>query len=378
MFAHKWIFKLTGTVTLGAALVVVAGCATMSGGTGPLGKAMPITELPGWHNDQHSQAWNAFLLSCGAGKRLKNEKLVSLCKEAATLPAGASANAKAFFERNFVARPLRTKQGSTGLITGYYAPLLNGSMTPSARFRFPLYASPKDLITVELAELFPELKGKRVRGRVVGNKLVPYFTRKEIDNGASPIKGEELLWVDSAADAFFLQVQGSGRVQLDDGRVVGVGYANQNGQPYVSIGRELVRMNEIPLADVSLQSIEQWLANNPNRAAELYNKNPSYVFFTLNPDGAKPPRGSLAVDLTPERSIAIDRSLVPLGAPMWIDTTLPVANEPAFRRLVMAQDTGGAIKGAVRADVYFGSGERAELLAGNMKQSGQLWVLEPR
>jgi len=376
MVVAKSILKLIAAGGLGACLALIAGCATMSGGAGPLGKVMPVTALPGWNDDQHSQAWNAFLLSCGAGQRLKNDKLLNLCKQAAALPTDA--NARAFFEQNFVARPLRTREGSTGLITGYYAPLLHGSMTPSARFRYPLYASPKDLITVELAELFPELKGKRVRGRVVGNKLVPYFTRQEIDKDQSPVKGEELLWVDSAADAFFLQVQGSGRVQLDDGRIVGVGYANQNGQPYVSIGRELVRMNEIPLADVSLQSIEQWLADNPDRASELYNKNPSYVFFTLNPDGAKPPRGSLAVDLTPERSIAIDRSVVPLGAPMWIDTTLPLADKPAFRRLVMAQDTGGAIKGAVRADVYFGSGERAELLAGNMKQSGQLWVLEPK
>lgn len=359
-------------------LIVASGCALSPEPSRTLGDAVELTQLPGWNEDSHGQAWQAFVASCTAGKRLKNPKLEAVCERAKAITAPTDRAAAEFFLANFIARPVSAKEGRSGLITGYYAPLLKGSMTPTTRYQVPLYASPDDLITVELADLFPELKGKRVRGRVVGNKLVPYFTREEIDSGGTPLSGQELLWVDSAADAFFLQVQGSGRVRLEDGRVVGVGYANQNGQPYVSIGRELVRMNEIALKDVSLQSIRKWLLDNPDRAASLYNKNPSYVFFALNPNGAQQPKGSLAVPLTAERSIAIDRSLLPLGAPMWIDTTLPTAGEPAFRRLVMAQDTGGAIKGAVRADVFFGSGDRAELLAGNMKQRGQLWVLVPR
>jgi len=361
------------------AIYVLLGCALMQGCVTPgtLGKAIEFERLPGWGGDTHSQVWPALLKSCAAVKRIKVENFAAACEAAKALSNPDDKTVKAFLERWFEPRPLRSPDGDTGLITGYYAPILKGSRQRSERFRWPLYGPPSDLVRVELSELFPELKNKRVRGRLVGNRVVPFYDRDELDKDDSLLAGQEVLWVDSAADAFFLHIQGSGRVRLDDGSLVGVGYADQNGHPYRSIGRELIKREEIRREDVSLQSIRAWLVENPDEEMALYATNPSYVFFSLNEDGAAEPKGSLAVRLTPERSIAVDRTRIPFGLPMWIETTLPGSQTP-WRRTVMAQDTGGAIRGEVRADVYFGSGDRAEQLAGNMKQRGRLWVLHPR
>ncbi|MBC7453748.1 MAG: MltA domain-containing protein, partial [Massilia sp.] len=255
--------------------------------------------------------------------------------------------------------------------------MLNGARRRGGAYQTPLYRVPDDLLTIELGTVYPELKGMRLRGRLVGNKVVPYGTRADIERVAIP--GKELLWVDDPVEAFFLEVQGSGRVQLNDtGETVRVAYADQNGHPYKAIGRWLVEQGEMPARDVSAQSIKAWIVAHPQRRQELFNANPSYIFFKEErlPDPAIGPKGALGVALTAGRSVAVDAQLLPLGAPVWLATTRAGSDEP-MQRLMMAQDTGGAIRGAVRADFFYGFGKAAADSAGVMKQRGQLWVLLP-
>ena len=219
----------------------------------------------------------------------------------------------------------------------------------------------------------------RLRGRQVGNKVLPYYSRAELVQ-QNLLSGKELLWVDNTIDAFFLQVQGSGRVVLDETReTVRVAYADQNGHPYRSIGRYLVERGELSLEQASMQGIKAWAAANPARQQELLNANPSFVFFREEKisDPSKGPKGALGVPLTPQRSIAIDPQFIALGAPVFISTTQPNSNVP-LRRLMLAQDTGGAIRNPVRADFFWGHGPEAGELAGRMKQSVQMWVLLPK
>ncbi len=266
----------------------------------------------------------------------------------------------------------------TGLITGYYEPLLRGSRTRGGAYQTPLFKVPDDLITIDLASVYPELKSMRLRGRLVGKKVVPYASRADIE--AADPNGNAMLWVDDAVEAFFLQVQGSGRVQLDDGReTVRVAYADQNGHPYKSIGRWLVDKGELTLAQASAQGIKAWIVANPTRQQELFNANPSYVFFKEErlPDPSVGPKGAQGVPLTPGRSVAIDAQFLPLGAPIYLSTTQANSDVP-MQRLVMGQDTGGAIRGAIRADFFFGFGGPAAENAGRMKQRGTIWVLLPK
>ena len=233
-------------------------------------------------------------------------------------------------------------------------------------------------MSVELGEVYPELANKRIRGRLAGGKVLPFYSREEIDSDRSLLAGNELIWVDDRDAVFFLHIQGSGRVRLPDGRIIGAGYANQNGHPYLAIGRVLIRRNELKPEEVSLFTIRQWLRDNPARAEELLFQNPSYVFFVLQENPGEGPLGSLNVPLTPRRSIAIDPTLVDLGVPVWLSTNLPGNPQHPYRRLVFAQDTGGAIKGALRADLFWGHGQQAERAAGIMKESGSLIVLLPK
>jgi membrane-bound lytic murein transglycosylase A len=233
------------------------------------------------------------------------------------------------------------------------------------------------MLTIELGNVFPELQGKRVRGRLQGKKVLPYFDRAALQNNPS-LKGKELVWVDSAVDAFFLEVQGSGRVQLSDGSTIRLAYADQNGQAYRSIGRYLVDRGEMTLEESSAPAIRRWLQANPTRTHEVLNSNPSVVFFREEriDDPSIGPKGSLGVALTAGRSVAVDATFIPLGAPLFLATTMPGSDAP-LQRLVMAQDTGGAIRGAVRADLFWGFGASAGESAGLMKQEGQMWLLWP-
>jgi len=297
---------------------------------------------------------------------------------AATLPPGNSELLRGYFEQFFTPYQVTNPDGGNdGLITGYYEPLLFGSRTPTKRHRFPLYAAPEDLITVDLGSVYPELKNMRLRGRLQGNRVVPYYSRAEIDNGAAPLRGRELLWVDDAIDLFFLQIQGSGRVKLDSGETVRVGYADQNGYPYKSIGKALVERGELPLEKASMQGIKDWGIQNPDKLKDLLNFNASYVFFRELPNNGGGPLGAQGVPLTAGRSIAVDPRNIPLGAPVFLATTWPNSSKP-LQRLMVAQDTGGAIRGAVRADFFWGYGKDAGKFAGSMKQSGRMWVLLPK
>lgn len=297
----------------------------------------------------------------------------ALCADVALFPEPDDQIARAFFETRFVPHALR----ADGFITGYYEPLLHGSRTRTERYRYPIYRPPDDLLTVDLGALYPELAGRRARARVAGKQVVPYFSRAEIESGKNALAGQELLWVDDAVALFLLHIQGSGRVRLPDGATLHVGYADQNGHPYVPIGRILVERGILKLEEVDLPAIRAWLKANPDSALSLLQSNPSYIFFVLRDAALPGPLGSLEVPLFPERAVAVDPKYISLGLPVWLDTTLPGATEP-YRRLVFAQDTGGAIKGPARADLFFGHGADAEERAGRMKQPGRLYLLLPR
>jgi membrane-bound lytic murein transglycosylase A len=344
-------------------------------------EAVAWSELPGWMDDDPRAAWQAFLRSCSKLKAQAAWR--DICAQAEQLPASASV--REFFEAGFLPYRVANADGSMqGLATGYYEPLLRGSRRKEGPYRYPLYAAPADLLIVDLAEINPELKHLRLRGRLEGRRVVPYYPRAEIERGLPALAGKELLWVDDPVDLFFLQIQGSGRVRLPTGELVRVGYADQNGQPYKSIGRYLVEQGEMKLEQASMQGIKTWGAANPAKLDALLNQNPSYVFFRELPqisasqDAADSgPVGALGVALTPERSIAVDARHIPLGAPVFLATSWPNSDRP-LARLVLAQDTGGAIRGAVRADYFWGFGEGAGALAGRMRQSARMWLLLPR
>ena len=359
--------------------------------TRPTAQLTPVTyaDLPGWQDDDIEAAWPALLRSCRA---LRNrpawQKACAGVNDIAALDRSVQ---RAFIEAHFAPQRLTEsgdsgdRSGAAGLITGYYEPLLRGSRTPRPPYTTPLYSVPDDLLTIDLASVYPQLAGMRLRGRLAGNKVLPYPSRGEIERGQL-LKGKELVWVDSPIEAFFLQVQGSGRVELDatdapDGRreTLRLGYADQNGHPYKSIGRWLVDQGELPLDQVSMQSISGWAAAHPERLSELLDSNPSYVFFRASPvtDPAVGPTGALGVPLTPQRSIAVDPSAIPLGTPVFLEMSEPGTGR-LLRRLVVAQDTGGAIRGVLRADYFWGFGAAAGELAGRTRQQGRFWVLLPR
>lgn len=334
------------------------------------------TELPGWPGEQVAQAWPALLTGCSTLRR--QAAWTDLCKSAQALAKPTDDQVRQFVESQFQAYRVINADGTTqGMITGYYEPLLRGSRKPGATFRFPLYGAPDDLVVVDLGEVYPELKSMRLRGRLVGKKIVPYYNRAQIDKGEAKLAGKELLWVDDAVELFFLQVQGSGRVRLENGEIVRVGYAEQNGYPYKSIGRVLIDRGELTLDKASMQGIKSWAEANPGKLADVLNANASYVFFRELPNTPGGPPGSLGVPLTGGRSLAIDPRVIPLGALVFLSTTWPLTEKPLVR-LMLAQDTGGAIRGAVRADFFWGFGEDATQQAGKMRQQGQLWVMLPR
>ena len=344
------------------------------------------SELPGWLQDNHAEALPALLASCAVvGKQAAWREVC----EAAPAVKGREA-ARLFFESQFTPYRVTSTEGAAeGLITGYYEPTLRGSRKPSARNAYPLYAAPDDLLTLDLGELAPELKSTAPRVRVEGKRVVPYPTRAQIDGEAAPLRGKEIAWVDDPLDLFFLQVQGSGRITLEEGGVMRVGFAAHNGHPYRSIGRVLIERGDLTLERASMQGIKAWAQAHPARLTELLNQNPRYIFFRelpaagtapagapIGPIGPVGPPGAMGVPLTPLRSVAVDTRHVPLGAPVHIATTWPNSTKP-LQRLMLAQDIGGAIRGAVRADFFWGAGEMAAREAGRMQQPLRLWVLLP-
>lgn len=370
---------------LGAALlplILVAACTTPSQLAIINSKPYPpfaVSKwemLPDWQTIDLQPAWAAFWQSCNALKNKPGWETVCTRADQMTQPDNNALHA--FFEEDFTPYQVYNPDGSSqGLFTGYYEPKLYGSRIKTSRFRYPVYGVPDDLLTIDLGDAYPQLKDMRLRGRLEGNRVVPYYNRSEIDSGKAPLHGHELFWVDNAVDLFFLQIQGSGRIELPDGSMVKIGYAEQNGYPYTSIGKILVEMGGLKLEEASMQGIKDWAAQHPDQLDSLLEQNSSYVFFRILPDSLPAPLGALGVPLTDQYSLAVDPRTIPLGAPVFISTTYPNTTQP-LNRLMLAQDTGGAIKGAVRGDFYWGFGDQAGAQAGRMKQTGQMWVLFPK
>ena len=339
------------------------------------------SDLPAWNDDDLRAALPAFLQSCRAlAKRPQWPLWRPACEQAQALSAPSAAAIRKLFEARFQPWLLTNPDGSSdGLVTGYYEPLLRGSRTRGKPYVEAVLGVPPDLLSIDLGAVQPELKNLRLRGRLQGNKVVPYYSRAEITRGEQSNGGRVLLWVDDPVELFFLQIQGSGRVRLPDGSMTRLAFADQNGHPYQSIGKLLVERGEMTLDQASMQGIKQWARANPTRLADLLNANPRYVFFSeqaIRSGDGEGPNGALAVPLTPERSIAVDPRHVPLGAPVFLSTTRPATTTP-LRRLMLAQDTGSAIRGVVRADFFWGFGDQAGSEAGRMKQQGRMWVLLP-
>lgn len=335
------------------------------------------TEItPMLDKDYLSLSWTAWLRGCQA--LINRDDWEDVCLKASSLSSPSDDEVKDYFYTNFNLYQAKQSDDSTeGLVTGYYQPVLEGSRVKTKKFRIPLYAPPSDLITVDLSEVYPDLRYMRLRGRVEGDKLVPYLTREEIAKQGYPLQGNELLWVKDPVEAFFLEIQGSGVIAFEDGERIQVGYANQNGHPYRSMGRALIQEGELSRHKVSMQSIKAWAKKNPKKLQKFLNANPSVVFFRELEPGLPGPIGALGIPITAERSVAVDRKYIPLGAPIFLSTTWPNSSKP-LNQLMMAQDTGGAIGGGVRVDFYWGQGDKAGQLAGRMKQGGKVWVLLPK
>jgi len=339
-------------------------------------KRVQWSALTGWADDDLLPAWQAFLKSCTVlGKQPVWKEN---CKMAASLQTPNNKTLRNFFESYFTPyQIINTDNSEEGLVTGYYEPLLKGSRKPSKRYRYPIYAAPSELLTIDLGAAYPELKDLRLRGRLDGRKVVPYYSRAEIMSNPKILNGYEILWVEDEVELFFLHIQGSGRIVFDNGEMMKIGFADQNGHPYNSIGKFLVQRGELPLEKASMQGIKQWGQQNPSKLPELLQQNARYVFFRELPADLSGPIGALGVPLTAGRSIAIDPLSIPQGAPVFLATTWPNTNKP-LNRLMVAQDVGSAIKGGIRADFFWGFGHEAGNQAGKMKQSGRMWVLMPR
>ncbi len=380
-------------------ILFIAGCA----GTGTsvpekddktplLLKPASFSDLPGWQNDDMAGFMAAYKTSCARIlKKAPGDKFAAdpafgtyaawqePCRRAGSVNANDGASVRAFMQDNFKPVQATAAGDPQGLFTGYYESTLRGSRTRQGAYQHPLLARPKDLVMVELGDFREELKGQRIAGRVLDGKLKPYESRAKIVLGQMP-NALPLVWLNDPRDAFFVQVQGSGTVHLDDGSMMRVGYDGQNGHAYYAIGRELVKRGIYKKEDVSMESIRRWLIENPAQADELMNTNPSYVFFREMPISGKDagPQGGEGVMLTPGRSLAIDRSKLPYGFPVYLSAVYKDTQGRPLNRLLMAQDTGGAIRGAVRGDVFWGSGAKAEEMAGPMKAKGVYFFLLPK
>lgn len=334
-----------------------------------------FASLTGWESDSHASAYRAFRRSCDSWKAQPDSRPLSGIfnlgtlgdwKKLCLLPVNNGAE-RQFFEKWFQPYAIASNGGFDGLYTGYFLPELHGSFQQSARYHVPVYGVPRDLV----------VQGSQ-SGRKVNGKLTAYYNRAEIVAGALQNKGAEILWVDNEIDEFFMEIQGSGQIVMDDGSIQSVGYAAKNGQNYVAVGKILVDRGEIPKEQISMQSIRAWMDSHPDQARPLMLQNPSVVFFKLNNDkAADGPKGSMNAPLTAGYSLAVDTHYFPLGIPLWLDADHPFGNQ-RIQRLVMAQDTGSAIKGLIRGDVYWGQGNVAANLAGLMKSRGRVFVLIPK
>lgn len=361
--------------------------------------SVSYSKLPGWEGDDMRPALAAFGRSCEAIAKLGDSRPLggdaayglagdwkTACSAYAVAAPGIvdAAAARAFVKAQFAPFAISNSGKRKGLFTGYYEAEARGSLQQGGIYQTPLLKRPADLVQVDLGLFGEKWKGQRTAGRVVEGRLVPYASRAEIEHGALDSAGLGLVWLSDPVDAFYIHIQGSGRVELEEGGYLRVGYDGQNGHPYTAIGRVLLKMGALERGNVSMQTIRAWLHAHPEEGRKVMEQDASYIFFKALPvqDPALGPLGAQEVPLTPDRSLAVDRKFHALGVPMWLETSLPGDNAmnpgPSIRRLMIAQDTGGAIQGPVRGDVFFGFGENAAFIAGRMKQEGRLWVLLPK
>jgi membrane-bound lytic murein transglycosylase A len=365
-------------------ILLVGGCSTVVEKPVPPTPPKPAPEralyspatfnaLPGWDAARLEPSLRAFLAGCPRAPG----PLINACAIATSVPVGDEAAARRFFEGTFTPYALASSEsGDSGLITGYYEPILRGGRLRSETNRYPIFGVPNDLLVVDLATVAPETRNVRLRGRLEGRRVIPYYTRAEIDARGESFPAPVIGWAADPVELFFLQVQGSGQLQLETGERIRLGYADQNGHPYRSVGRYLIDKGELTLEQASMQGIKAWGMANPQKLPDALNANASYVFFRESSD-PRGPIGALNVPLSAQYSIAVDRRYVPLGAPVFLGTTFPLSDVP-LQRLMAAQDTGGAIRGPVRADFFWGTGEEAGANAGRMRQQGKMWLLWPR
>lgn len=319
--------------------------------------------INGFYEDDLDLAFEVFKKACT--KSHKKDMFKNVCAN-----TNYYDNGKEFFTKNFTPKVIVSNNGDKGLITGYYEPLLHGSRIQDEFYKYPIYKTPNDLITIKNKKRYPHFKKHRYKAKIKRGRYVPYDTRAQIEKRKDL---EVIAYVHDKMDLFFLQIQGSGRVQLDTGEIINVGYSNQNGRKYFAIGKKLIDDGYLTKEEVSLQSIRAFLELNSHLMDEILNLNKSYVFFKESINTAT---GSLNVPLIAKRNIAVDRRYIPLGMPVFIETKNPKTKEP-INKLVVAADTGGAIKGEIRVDYFFGYGNEAEELAGLMKEKGRLFMLIP-
>lgn len=364
------------------------------------------TELPQWSQQSFMTSLAAFKQGC---LKLQNQASWQLVCQEAMRTTNHDRDAKSFFERYFTPWQVSQNGQLAGTVTGYYEPVLLGDTKPTAQARFPIYGIPSDFVVVSLPSNLRQNKGTvqvkltgnnrgmiasdgtlvanlanfpisakttALKGRVEGSQFVPYYTRAQIDAGAIRNKAPILGYANDPVELFFLQVQGSGRLKTPDGRFYRLGYADKNDYTYVSIGKYMANKGYLPLAQTSMQGIKAWMQRNPQKLNEVLGQNPSYVFFRLQPESGSGPIGALGIPLTAGYSGAVDRHFISLGAPLFLATTHPLSGF-GLNRLIMAQDTGSAINGAVRVDYFWGYGDDAGATAGKMKHTGYVWQLLP-
>ena len=320
--------------------------------------------LNGFYEDDLDLALGVFKEACT--KSIKKDMFKQVCENSQYYD-----NGQIFFTKYFTPKVLVSNTGDKGLITGYFEPLLYGSRTKDDIYKYPVYKTPKDLLTIKNKKRYPNFKRLRYKAKIKKGKYVPYDSREQIEKSNN---FDVICYVSNRVDLFFMQIQGSGRVQLENGETINIGYANQNGRKYFAIGKYLIEEGYLTKEEVSLQSIKEFLESNPSKMQDIMNLNKSYVFFHESPNSAT---GSLNVPLIAKRNIAVDRSYIPLGMPVFLETFNPKTKEP-INKLVVAADTGGAIKGEIRADYFMGFGEEAKELAGLMKEEGRLHMLIPK
>ncbi|MBI1237967.1 MAG: murein transglycosylase [Alphaproteobacteria bacterium] len=387
------------TIGFAAACLVLAAIATFRdvfpgpAGSGPLTLTrVGFDALVGFDDDALEEAWPALLRSCRAREGKEDDARLGgryggtwgdwreACARAEALAAAPREELRAFLKSAFVPVRIAAGEDPVGLFTGYYEPELAASRAREGAYQTPIYARPADLVTIDLGLFKDDWRGETVSGRLTGSTIVPYPPRADIVAAEEAAIGTPIAYLADPVDAFFLQIQGSGRLKLPDGSLLAVGYAAQNGHPYTAIGKPLIERGAIPREEMSMQRIHEWLNANPGERDAVMNLNESYVFFREIelPDPALGAFGAQGVQLTPGRSLAVDRRLHPYGLLLWLDATRPSENgDQPFRRLMVAQDTGGAIRGPVRGDVYWGHGEEAAAIAGPMKAEGRLYALVP-